>query len=193
MPPEPGPAKPLGRAAVGKRDGKLVDSFTEFIEESDLDTRIEPELPEVAVLQRLTPTGTGDLVWMPDADTYCLTTIRSSLKSHRCYGLAPKRPARGYVQVGDPTPRGVGSTYSKQDWLSVSVVENAQGPFTFTGDRPKGTSAVRQATLRFTSGRTVTFLAYSQTDSRIPQNTKICGPHHKVCFDPYDRDLGRAT
>lgn len=193
VPPEPGPAKPLGGAAVGRQDGSLVDSFTEFIEESDLDTGVEPELSEVAVLQRLEPTGTGDLVWMPDADTYCLTTIRSSLKSHGCYGLAPKRPARGYVQVGDPTPRGAGSTYSKQDWLSVSLVENAQGPFTFTGDRPKGTSSVRQATLRFASGRTVTFLAYSHTDSRIPQNTKICGPHRKVCFDPYDFDLGRVS
>ncbi|MFE6805089.1 hypothetical protein ACFVEN_25885 [Streptomyces sp. NPDC057681] len=170
-----------------------MDSFTEFIEKSDLDTGVEPELSEVAVLQRLGPTGTGDLVWMPDADTYCLTTIRSSVKSHGCYGLAPKRPARGYVQVGAPTPRGVGATYSKQDWLSVSLVENAQGPFTFAGDRPKGTSSVRQATLRFASGRTVTFLAYSQKDATIPQNTKMCGPHRKVCFDPYDFDPGRVS
>ncbi|MEU3793994.1 hypothetical protein [Streptomyces fructofermentans] len=193
VPPEPGPAKPLGGAAIGKQDGSLVESFTEFIEESSLDTRTEPALSEVAVLQRLGPPGTGDLVWMPDADTYCLTTIRSNVKGHQCHGLAPKRPARGYVQVGDPAPRSAGSTYAKQDWLLVSLVENAQGPFAFSGDRPKGASPVHQATLRFASGRTVTFLAYSQSDSRIPQNAEMCGPDRKVCFDPYDFDLGRVS
>jgi hypothetical protein len=176
-PVEQGPAEPVGAAAFTPKDAKLFAALEEFTDETPTDPA------HVAVLRRLEPAGQGDLVWMPDSRTYCVASIATDVQSRSCFDLDVGEPAR--VHVGHGEPRGLDA----EEVLVVAVVENAEGPFDYrsvkTGD---GISPVRQATMRFPSGRTFTFIAYGLGDGRrsIPLSADICDPDGDMCFAAFD-------
>lgn len=124
---------------------------------------------------------------MPDANTYCLVSIRERASGRQCFGLAAKRKPQGYVHVGRGAPHGVGSAAEPHRlWLTVSVVENTSGPFAYTGGTPEHATPVQEATVRFSSGRTMTFLAYEFPEGRsIPMDAEICSPGRAVCFKAF--------
>ncbi|MGW8767375.1 hypothetical protein ACWGN5_33290 [Streptomyces sp. NPDC055815] len=170
---------------ITAKDGKLVEALRKW-SLFPAGTAV-PELSDMAVLRRGRPVGTGDLAWMPDADTYCLVSIREQAADRRCFGLAHERKPRGYVHVGDAAPHGMAGSEGPPDlWLTVTVVENTAGPFVFTGGTPEHVTPLREATVRFPSGRTITFVTYELPEgTEIPTGTEICGAGRTVCFDPF--------
>lgn len=141
---------PLGAARVTAADARLVEANRNGgLYPSGVAV---PATSEMAVLRRGRPAGTGEIVTMPDADTYCLVSIRELGSDRECFELAPKRVLQGYVQVGRAAPHGLGSDKEPhQLWLTVIVVENAGGPFAFTGGTPKRATPLQQSTVRFPS------------------------------------------
>lgn len=144
-----------------------------------------PATSDVAVLRRNQQVGTGDLAWMPDANTYCLLSIRERASDRQCFGLATKRKPQGYVHVGRGRPHGFAEP--GQMWLTVSIVENAGGPFAYTGGTPEHATPVQEATVKFPSGRTMTFLTYEFPEGRsIPPDAEICSTGRAVCFKAFE-------
>lgn len=181
-PPEPGPASPLGAAAITSQDGKLVEAFRKGPFPPG---EAAPATSDVAVLRRNQQVGTGDLAWMPDANTYCLLSIRERASDRQCFGLATKRKPQGYVHVGRGRPHGFAEP--GQMWLTVSIVENAGGPFAYTGGTPEHATPVQEATVKFPSGRTMTFLTYEFPEGRsIPPDAEICSTGRAVCFKAFE-------
>ncbi|MFE2578813.1 hypothetical protein [Streptomyces sp. NPDC059378] len=124
---------------------------------------------------------------MPDADTYCQVSIRELGSDRRCFGLSPKRKPQGYVHVGYGAPHGLGDPEGHQMWLSVSVVENTPGPFAFTGGTPKHATPLQEATMKFPSGRTMTFLTYEFPEGEsLPMDAEICNVGRTVCFKAFE-------
>ncbi|MFH8837601.1 hypothetical protein [Streptomyces sp. NPDC017868] len=171
---------------ITAKDAKLVEAFRRW-KVFPADAAV-PALSDVAVLRRGRPAGTGDLAWMPDADTYCQVSIRERGADRECFGLAAERKPQGYVHVGRAAPHGVGDQAGPPVmWLTVSVVENAAGPFAFTGGTPEHVTPPREATVRFPSGRTITFVTYELPErTEIPTGAEVCGPGRVVCFDPFE-------
>ncbi|UUU44215.1 hypothetical protein [Streptomyces sp. NBC_00162] len=127
---------------------------------------------------------------MPDANTYCLVSIRERASDRQCFGLAAKRKPQGHVHVGRGAPHGVGSAAEPHRLcLTVSVVENAGGPFAYTGGTPEHATPVQEATVKFPSGRAMTFLTYEFPEAvSIPMDAEICSPDRAVwfkAFEPY--------
>ncbi|MFF9199349.1 hypothetical protein ACF09L_29505 [Streptomyces sp. NPDC014779] len=185
-PPEPGPATPLGAATVTAKDAKLIEAYGNgalFPQGQAV-----PATSELAVLRRGRTAGTGDLAWMPDANTYCLVSIRERASDRQCFGLAKERKPQGYVHVGRGAPHDLGSQAEPhQLWLSVSVVENTSGPFAYKDGTPEHATPVQEATVRFPSGRTMTFLTYEFPEGiNIPMDAEICSTSRAVCFKAFE-------
>ncbi|MFF1400862.1 hypothetical protein ACFVZD_44960 [Streptomyces sp. NPDC058287] len=185
-PPETGPATPLGAATITAKDGKLVEAYSS---ETFVSAGVTvPATSEVAVLRRRRPAGTGDVAWMPDANTYCMVSVREDGWDHRCFDLAAKRKPHGYVHVGTSTPHGVGrSSHPHRMWLTVTIVENVSGRYAYTGGTPEHATPVQQATMKFPSGRTMTFVTYEFPERRpIPMDAQICNTGRSVCFKAFE-------
>ncbi|WP_157901057.1 hypothetical protein [Streptomyces davaonensis] len=184
-PPEVGPARPLGAARIVADDAKLVEA----LRGSDVFPTGEaaPTTSEAAVVRRRRPVGTGDVVWMPDANTYCLVSIREQGSDRQCFELAARRKPQGYVHVGRSSPHGVSDQAEPHEmWLTVSVVENSRGPFAFVGGTPKHATSVQEATVKFPSGRTMTFLTYEFPEAvSIPMDAEICNVGRAICFNAF--------
>ncbi|MGV9454542.1 hypothetical protein [Streptomyces sp. NPDC003635] len=146
-----------------------------------------PAPSEAIILRRREPVGSGDVAWLPDANTYCLTAIRERAADRQCFGLAEQRVAQGYVHVGRSMPHGLSHQGGpRQMWLTVSVVENSRGPFAFVGGTPKHATPVQEATVKFASGRTMTFLTYEFPEAvDIPTDAEICNASRVVCFNAF--------
>uniref|UniRef100_A0AAU2K1T8 Uncharacterized protein n=1 Tax=Streptomyces sp. NBC_00049 TaxID=2903617 RepID=A0AAU2K1T8_9ACTN len=147
-----------------------------------------PPTPEVAVLRRGRPVGTGDVAWMPDANMYCLVSIREQGADRQCFELAAKRKPQGYVHVGRSSPHGLGDpTQPHRMWLTVSIVENSSGSFAYTGGTPEHATEVEEATVKFPSGRTMTFVTYEFPErTSIPIDAEICNTDRTVCFKAFE-------
>ncbi|MEU8524120.1 MULTISPECIES: hypothetical protein [Streptomyces] len=185
-PAEPGPAEPLGAAKITAADTRLVEAFWKTaLLPAD---KAVPASSELAVLRRGRPAGTGDVAWMPDADTYCLVSIRERGSDRECFQLAAKRKPQGYVHVGRAAPHGLGiQSEPHRLWLTVSVVENTRGSFAFTNGTPEHAPPVQQATLRFPSGRTMTFVTYEFPEAvHLPRDAEICSAGRAVCFQAFE-------
>ncbi|AWW41923.1 hypothetical protein DN051_39270 [Streptomyces cadmiisoli] len=176
---------PLGAAMITAEDAKLIEAYRN--EALFPAGHAVPATSEVAVLRRRQPAGTGDVAWMPDANTYCLVSIRERGSDRTCFGLAAKRKPQGYVHVGRLTPHGLsGAADRHQLWLNVTVVENTSGPFTYTGGTPKHATPIQESTVRFPSGRTMIFLTYEFPEAtHIPRDAEICSNSRTVCFKAF--------
>lgn len=185
-PPESGPATPQGAAAITVNDAKLVQAYGSAAVFPAGEA--VPATSEVAVLRRERPVGTGNVAWMPDANTYCLVSIREQTSHRQCFGLAAKRKPSGYVHVGNTLPQGLGDLAEPpQMQLTVSVVENTSGPFSYTGGTPEHATPVQEATVKFPSGRTMTFLTYEFPEREsIPMDAEICNAGRVVCFKAFE-------
>ncbi|MEV6703039.1 hypothetical protein AB0M68_38965 [Streptomyces sp. NPDC051453] len=187
---ETGPATPLGAATIKAKDAKLVEAYSS--EELFSADQPVPATSEVAVLRRRRPAGTGDVAWMPNANTYCIVSVREEASDRQCFDLPAKRKPHGYVHVGTSTPHGVGSSsHPHRMWLTVTIVENASEPYTYTSGTPEHATPVQQATVKFPSGRTMTFVTYEFPQRRpIPRYAKICNTGRSVCFKAFEPSPG---
>ncbi|MEV7523585.1 hypothetical protein [Streptomyces sp. NPDC091371] len=171
---------------ITAEDAKLVEALKRWKMFPEGETA--PAGSDVAVIRRGLPEGTGDVAWMPDANTYCLVSIRERGADRKCIGLPAQRKPRGYVNVGRAAPHGLsvqgGPT---QMWLTVSVVENTDGPFTYSAGTPQHATPLQEGTVRFPSGRTMTFLTYEFPEATsIPHDAEICSPDRTVCFQAFE-------
>ncbi|MQY15785.1 hypothetical protein SRB5_59760 [Streptomyces sp. RB5] len=177
---------PVSGAGFTARDGKLVERFRETLE-STSDTLDAPAISDVAVVRRFPQLGTGDVVWMPDPNTYCHMKIRASWAQQACHALAKWRMPQGYVHVGFL------STYNRDDSavtpeivLYGAIVENVSGPFAFAGGALEDAPPLQEAAMRFPSGSVFTFLTYGPPENMISSVPEICGAGRTVCFKAFE-------
>ncbi|AWE51331.1 MULTISPECIES: hypothetical protein [Streptomyces] len=178
---ERGPGEPLGATLLASTDAELRKQYEQY-EPGRVGGH--PDAAHVAVLRgREKPWQMAQLVWMSDSGHFCWMAHESKHESSasQCSPMPTSRPGVEQVHT-PPTPK-------VDDGWYLAVVENAVGRFGYTGRSEKALVPVRQATVRFPSGRTVTFVSYGRRhdDRRIPWDAEICDADRSVCFDAFDR------